>query len=123
MKLNHLNLTVTDVPQTRELLERYFGLTCLAQREDTFAMMTDDNGSALSLMEGKKVDYPGTFHIGFVQESEERVDEINRRLKHDGFEVKSPARLHGAWSFYFQAPSGFMIEVLGSDDPQFPFGG
>ena len=46
-----------------------------------------------------------------MQESEEKVDEINRRLKDDGFDVKSPARLHGAWTFYFQAPGGFTIEV------------
>ena len=26
MKLNHLNLTVTDVPATRQFLEKYFGL-------------------------------------------------------------------------------------------------
>ena len=119
MKLNHLNLTVTDVPQTRELLETYFGLTTLMEREGNFAVMTDDNGSALTLMEGKKASYPGTFHIGFMQESEARVDEINRRLKDDGFEVKAPARLHGSWSFYFKAPGGGpTIEVLGSDEIQ-----
>ena len=126
MKLNHLNLTVSDVPRAREFLETYFGLTTLAERNyagDAFAMMTDDNGSALSLMEKKEVSYPGTFHVGFVQESEERVEEINRRLKDDGFEVKPPARLHGAWSFYLDAPGGFTVEVLGSDDPRFPFGG
>ena len=126
MKLNHLNLTVADVGAAREFLETYFGLTTLAVRDyagDDFAMMTDDNGAALSLMEGKKVSYPGTFHVGFVQESEERVEEINQRLKDDGFEVKPPARLHGTWSFYFRAPGGFTIEVLGADDPRFPFGG
>ncbi len=125
MKLNHVNLTVNDVPAAREFLETYFGLTALAERNyagDDFAMMTDDNGSALSLMEKKEVSYPGTFHVGFVQESEERVEEINQRLKDDGFEVKPPARLHGAWSFYLDAPGGFTVEVLGSDDPRFPFG-
>ena len=126
MKLNHVNLTVSDVPRAREFLETYFGLTTLAVRDyagDDFAMMTDDNGSALSLMGKKQVGYPGTFHVGFVQDSEERVEEINRQLKDDGFEVKPPARLHGAWSFYLDAPGGFTVEVLGSDDPRFPFGG
>lgn len=123
MKLNHLNLTVSDVPRAREFLERYFGLLCAATRGDSFAALADDDGLFLTLMEGKKVDYPGTFHVGFAQESEEKVDEINQRLKDDGFEVKPPARLHGAWSFYLDAPGGFTIEVLGSDDPQFPVGG
>ena len=118
MKLNHLNLTVSDVPRARKLLETYFGLTTLMVREDDFAAMTDDNGSALTLMKGKQVSYPGTSHIGFMQESEERVNEINQRLKDDGFEVKPPGRFHGAWTFYFHAPGGFTIEVLGSDDFQ-----
>jgi hypothetical protein len=29
------------------------------------------------------------------------------------FEVDPPARIHGSWSFYFLAPGGFVIEVLG----------
>jgi lactoylglutathione lyase len=59
-----------------------------------------------------EVKYPGTFHIGFIQESRERVDEINLRLKEDGFEVDPPQRLHGSWTFYLRAPGGFVIEVL-----------
>jgi catechol-2,3-dioxygenase len=116
MKLNHLNLTVTDVPGTRELLERYFGLRILGGN-DNLALLSDDNGLVLTLTSMKignetEVRYPATFHIGFAQESEERVNEINRRLKEDGFEVPPPSRQHGAWTFYFRAPGGFMIEVL-----------
>jgi len=40
------------------------------------------------------------------------VDEINRRLKEDGVDVPPPSRQHGAWTFYFQAPGRFTIEVL-----------
>jgi len=53
------------------------------------------------------------FHIGFGQESEERVDEINRRLKGDGFDVPPPSRQHGSWTFYFQAPDGERYEIFG----------
>ena len=59
-----------------------------------------------------EVKYPATFHIGFIQESEEKVNEINRRLKEDGFDVPPPDRQHGSWTFYFRAPGGFLIEVL-----------
>jgi hypothetical protein len=44
-------------------------------------------------------------------DTRERVDEINRRLKEDGFEVDPPARIHGSWAFYFRAPGGFVIKV------------
>ena len=48
--------------------------------------------------------YPKTFHIGFIQPSEAQVDEINQRLKEDGFDVEAPSHQHGAWAFSFQAP-------------------
>src|SRR5947209_6288578 len=118
MKLNHLNLTVTDVPETRKFFEKYFGLRTGEGVEDNknFALLFDDGGLVLTLIKNRKgteVRYPETFHIGFAQESEERVNEINQRLKSDGFDVDPPARLHGSWTFYFQAPGGFTIEVLG----------
>ena len=116
MKLNHLNLTVTDVPQARGFLEKYFGLRD-GGGNTNIAFLSDDNGLLLSLTSMKvgketEVKYPVTFHIGFIQPSEARVDEINQRLKEDGFDVPPPSRQHGSWTFYFQAPGGFTIEVL-----------
>ncbi len=116
MKLNHLNLTVTDVPATREFLEKHFGLRKMGGN-DNLALLFDDNGLVLTLTSMKigketEVRYPATFHIGFAQEGEEAVNAINRRLKEDGFDVPPPSRQHGSWTFYFQAPGGFTIEVL-----------
>ena len=117
MKLNHLNLTVTDAAETAEFLEKYFGLRSMEglEQKKTFAMVRDDNGLVLTLMRAGRtaeVTYPETFHIGFIQESEAQVNEINQRLKADGYEVPPPARMHGSWTFYFTAPGGFTIEVL-----------
>ena len=114
MKLNHLNLTVTDPMAACEFLERYFGLCARDGGNRGFQVLTDDNGMILTLIKGRAehVKYPSTFHVGFIQESEQRVDDINRQLRRDGFEVDAPARLHGAWTFYFTAPGGFTIEVL-----------
>ena len=111
MKLNHLNLTVNDVNATREFLEKYFGLKTMDTRGNSFAVLSDDNGLVLTMMRGTEVSYPKTFHIGFIQESEERVNEINQLLKADGFDVAPPQRLHG-WTFYVEAPGGFTVEVL-----------
>ncbi|MDR4950354.1 VOC family protein [Neobacillus cucumis] len=111
MKLKHLNLTVNDVLATRNFLEKYFGLTSGASRGDGFAVMFDDNGFVLTLMKGREVHYPNTFHIGFPQESKEKVDKINQRLKEDGFDIQSPQQLH-SYTFYIKAPGGFTIEVL-----------
>ncbi|RAV09927.1 VOC family protein [Paenibacillus contaminans] len=111
MKVNHLNLTVTDVKAAQAFLETYFELQTGHTRGDSFAVLFDDSGFVLTLMKGASVSYPKTFHIGFIQESEERVNEINRRLKDDGFDVEPPQRSHG-WTFYVQAPGGFTVEVL-----------
>ncbi len=117
MKLNHLNLTVSDVPRTRAFLEKYFGLHSVegVESDDSFDVMFDDANLVLTLMkvgETAEVKYPASFHIGFIQGSEEKVNEINRQLKDDGFDVKPPRRFHGSWTFYCKAPGGFTIEVL-----------
>jgi lactoylglutathione lyase len=116
MALNHLNLTVPDVPRTRAFFETYFGFRCVTERaNDALVVMADESGFILSLSNFDKateVEYPGAFHIGFMQESRERVDEIHRRLKADGFDAKPPRQFHGAWTFYFREPGGVVVEVL-----------
>jgi catechol-2,3-dioxygenase len=79
--------------------------------------LTDDEhgwGFVLTLMkatERTQGKYPGTFHIGFFIESKNSVDELNRRLKEDGFEVPAPEDTGHSYGFYVTAPGGFTIEV------------
>ena len=111
MKLNHLGITVTDVHESRAFLEKYFGLKGLGESNRKLTHLQDDNGLILSLFQGSSITEPETTHIGFVQETEEQVNEIFRRLKDDGFDVPPPKRSHG-WTFHFVAPGGFAIEVV-----------
>jgi catechol 2,3-dioxygenase-like lactoylglutathione lyase family enzyme len=111
MKINHLNLTVKDVQGAREFLEKYFGMTCVGARGDGFAAMFDDDGFVLTLMKGKEVHYPKTFHIGFPQANEDQVNKIYQRLNEDGFNIEPPQNAHG-YTFYVEAPGGYTIEVL-----------
>ena len=111
MKLNHVNLTVTDVPAAAAFLEKYFDLQNLGGNKG-FTALLDDDGSVITLMKGKgEIKYPETFHIGFGQETEEKVNEIYMRLNADGFDVQPPER-HHAWTFYVKAPGGILVEVL-----------
>ena len=116
MALNHLNLTVPDVPQTRAFFETYFGFRCVAGRQgDALVVLVDESGFVLTLNNfGKaaEVAYPGAFHVGFRQDSRERVDAFYQRLKADGFDLKPPHEFHGGWTFYFRAPGGFLVEVF-----------
>jgi lactoylglutathione lyase len=114
MKLNHINLTVTDAVAAANFLQTYFGLRNEYEDEDNskFIALFDDDGLVLTLMKtGREVKYPNTFHIGFIQESEAHVDAMYQRLIADGFDVPPPQRSH-AWTFYVQAPGGFTVEVL-----------
>jgi len=111
MRLNHLNLTVTDVRAASTFLETYFGL----QRQGGnagMAFLTDGAGFGLTLMKGKKdgMSYPDTFHIGFFIDSRETVDATYRRLKDDDYEPTEPSEQH-AYTFYVPAPGGFTVEL------------
>jgi catechol 2,3-dioxygenase-like lactoylglutathione lyase family enzyme len=118
MKLNHVNLTTTDIEGDREMFERYFGLRALVMRGKTLAVMEDDEGMVLVLNDfsRKRGDfaYPEDFnvlHVGFIQETAEAVNAIHARLVADGWDAPVPRDYHGAWTFYFKAKGGYFIEV------------
>ena len=116
MKLNHLNLTVSDVQQASDFLVKYFGMRSMGGNKG-MGFLTDEEdgwGFVLTLMKGSGGSpgtYPGNFHIGFFTGGEETVDEIHRRLKEDGFDVPAPEDTGHSYGFYVQAPGGFTVEV------------
>jgi catechol-2,3-dioxygenase len=123
MILNHLNLTVVSPEETSAFLAKYFDLQPGGGNAG-FQLLNDDQGMTLTLIkaraqdraeqdQGGQVKYPSSFHIGFIQPSRDRVNEINERLKAGGFDVPPASAQHGSWTFYFTAPGGFTIEVLG----------
>ena len=114
MPLNHLNLAVSNVGQTQQLLEKYFGLAVLTS-SPALAVLTDEHGFTLTLSNFKKdteVVYPADFHIGFVQQTVGQVNELYHRLTTDGFVLDAPRKFHGFWTFYWREPGGLLIEVL-----------
>jgi lactoylglutathione lyase len=115
MQLNHLNLTVPDVSQTRSFFETHFGFRCIVERGPAApVVLVNESGFVLTLNnfeKAKEVEYPGAFHIGFMQDRRERVDEIYKELKAAGFDAPPPREFHGAWTFYVSAPGGFLVEV------------
>ena len=68
------------------------------------------DGFVLTLMNGREVQYPKTFHVGFPQPTEEQVDRINQRLLEDGYDVKPPQHAHG-YTLYLEVPDEFTVEV------------
>jgi catechol 2,3-dioxygenase-like lactoylglutathione lyase family enzyme len=111
MRLNHLNLAVTDVAAAKTFLMTYFGLRDMGGGNRNRAFLMDEGGLVLSMFKGKDVTYPGTFHIGFAQRDEAAVNAIHARMTADGIVADPPQRSHG-WTFYVRAPGGFLVEVL-----------
>jgi lactoylglutathione lyase len=115
MKLNHVAVTVMDVREAAAFLQNYFGLTPIGKANDTMMHLQDDDGLILSLFKvgpfSSKITEPETTHIGFMQETEEQVNEIYQQLKDDGLDVPPPQRSHG-WTFTFVAPGGVAGEVV-----------
>lgn len=116
MKLNHLNLTVTDVPAASAFLVKYCGMRDMGGNAG-MGFLTDDQaawGFVLTLMKATKttpVQYPGNFHIGFFVESAAQVDEIYHRLSADGYAAPAPERNNHGYGFYVEAPGGFTVEI------------
>ena len=97
MKINHLNLSVPDVPQTARFFAEFFGLHLTEQKgRDTLAVLYDDAGFSLILSNfDRKIipSYPRDFHLGFIQEDQEQVRAIHARLQAAGYTLKPPQDL------------------------------
>ena len=113
MKLNHLNLVVSNVAETVDLFERYFNFKCTTVKGDNvIAVLSGADDSILVLMTDKQgVQYPDAFHIGFIFDSVEQVNETWLKLKNGGILIEGePKKIRNSFGFYFHFDS-IMIEV------------
>jgi catechol 2,3-dioxygenase-like lactoylglutathione lyase family enzyme len=115
MKLNHLNLPVTNMEGARDLLTRYFGLKEINGAPPTGKLigLHDGEGFTLTLMPLKDAGhfaYPPPFHIGFLNKDKEKINALYEQLKHDGYELHPPGFYHDG-DLYFTTSFGFMIQV------------
>ena len=79
--------------------------------KDKRAFLHDDTDAVISLFRVKDATYPKIFHIGFIQDDAAKVDAIHERLAAAGFAPGEPRDEHGRYTFYFEAPGGFTVEV------------
>lgn len=114
MKLNHINLVVSNIADAIKLFETYFSFKCTDIKGDnivailkgaddfTLVIMTDKNGQTT---------YPNAFHIGFIQDSEDEVTKIYTALKNGGIDGgQEPRKIRNSFGFYFNFDT-LMIEV------------
>lgn len=117
MKLNHLDLQVSDVNAARTFFETHFGLRCSYSRRDEIAFLEDDAGFSLgvsNLFKNPAPAYPLDFHIGFVLEEAAQVETMYEQFKSAGVVMKSELA-EGGPNIYFMCvgPDNIPIEVRG----------
>lgn len=112
MKLNHMDLPVTDLEAAADYFERGFGFERVPAPAEGMAILRGEDGFALILQQVRDVAYPPGFHIGFLQPSDEAVHGAYRRLADAGLPLPPPPAVsYGCLSFWCQAPGGILVEV------------
>jgi catechol-2,3-dioxygenase len=117
--LNHTNLTTYDVPALKDFFSSAFGFQTLDERGGKFAVLRNDDGFLLTLMHDKKMTpeqgYPGLFHVGFLQPTQQAVDAMHDTLVALNYQAPKPEKLQRGgpptYGFYYDAPGGVMVEV------------
>jgi catechol 2,3-dioxygenase-like lactoylglutathione lyase family enzyme len=120
MRLNHIDLQVSDVDAAREFFEQFFGLRCRYQRRKQIAIFENDAGfefAVSNLFASPPPVYPPDFHLGFVLERSSEVREVYDRLKAAGVAMKLDLGVQGpALVFQCLGPDNIPVEVRAPKD-------
>lgn len=116
MKLNHLDLQVSDIHQAKDFFETHFGLRCVYTRRSEIALFEDDSGFSFGVSnlfgDTKAPVYPPDFHFGFILETASAVETLYEHLKSAGVAVKADLQIGGP-NLYFicLGPNNIPVEV------------
>ena len=84
MKLNHLNLVVSNVAEAIVLFETYFNFKCTDIKGDNVVAIlkgADDFTLVVMTQKESKAIYPDVFHVGFMLDSTSAVLETYDKIK------------------------------------------
>ncbi|MGY0034925.1 VOC family protein [Pedobacter sp. NJ-S-72] len=118
MNLNHINLSIPDVPAARDFFETNLNFQCTDLKlNDTLSVLKGENGFILVLMnerlnqDGNHA-YPDSFHIGFYLKDEEEVLSMFEKLKAAGVLLEQePQKIRKVFGFYFKHQN-ILIEIV-----------
>jgi catechol 2,3-dioxygenase-like lactoylglutathione lyase family enzyme len=118
MKLNHLNLSVPNVAETKQFFETYFEFTCVDEKgNNALVVLNGKDNFILTLMSDSfnksgAFTYPNAFHFGFIFSTEAEVNSIYEKLKNGGITVEhEPGKIRNSYGFYFTFQDRLMIEI------------
>jgi catechol 2,3-dioxygenase-like lactoylglutathione lyase family enzyme len=116
--LRHVALKVKDIQRSKAFYQELLGMKVVWQPDahNVYLSSGTDNLALHEVMEGspnvsagEKLD-----HFGFIVESIDRVQEIERDFRTKGIKIVHPFKIHrdGSASFYFSDPDGIIIQML-----------
>src|SRR5579884_1817917 len=117
MQLNHLNLCVNDLTEACTFFQNCFDFQFLEQKGDAVAIMTDGHGFMLVLsnpraFKNEMRPYPEGFHVGFILETSDQVDQAYHRLAATEIQLtQEPRKMRGSYGFYFTSLDDILFEV------------
>jgi catechol 2,3-dioxygenase-like lactoylglutathione lyase family enzyme len=114
MRLNHIDLPVSDVQRTVGWFEQLFDFQLRSSRSSpAIAILNDGHGFVLVLQRRRNPAeaYPEGFHIGFVVEDVDTVQRFHTRARAASLEVSDIQRNNHGTQVYWKTPEGFLIEV------------
>jgi len=114
VKINHLDLQVSDVQHTVTLFEELLGLRLESNRASpAIAILTDDEGFTLVLQrrKGGAAPYPEDFHFGFLVPDVETVRRFQQRARALELEVSDVIENGRGVLSYWRTADGILVEV------------
>ena len=115
MRLNHVDLQVSDIPVAARFFETFFGLRKVYQREGQIAILEDETGFCFGLSNlhnSPAPVYPVDFHVGFILENRNQVRTVYQRVRDAGIAIRFDLQEAGP-NFVFQCvgPDNILVEV------------
>ena len=123
MRIEHIAIWVSDLETTREFYEKYFNVKSNVKYVNPVKgfssyFLSFEDGARIEIMhkEGldvKKDDCLGLAHFAISLGSKERVDELTKQLRVDGFTVEGEPRTtgDGYYESVIKDPAGNLIEL------------
>lgn len=116
--MRHAALKVREIQRSKAFYEKIFGMEVVWE-PDPQSVYLSSGADNLALHELSRGVQPSSSeqqldHLGFVVESIERVQELEKEFRAGGVKIVHPFKLHrdGSASFYCADPDGIVIQML-----------
>lgn len=113
MKLNHIDLQVTDVQEAAAFFERWFAFEHTSNRgSPAIAILRGADGFTLVLQRRRDGEqYPDGFHVGFLHDDEAAVLAFHARARAAGLPISDVQHNGRGTLTYLRGPGEILIEV------------